>query len=759
VKLQVFFTVTLLLSCSENSTGKNTLSRTVFTTPHKKIIKIYRGKKLNYREHFILASALKAEKKHLESVFHYLNSCYMEAPFNKKLKLFRSEISHYFDTKRKRSDLFDDAAYEIADITYKYGKYNDTVKILKMLKEKKSGLHLNAILLRAETYKKLDMPEKGIALLKKTLNLYSDISAESFLRIRIASIYEKIENWPSAFIEYLKVIELNDESWQAKAASRRISRIVKSKEIKPAGRRDLYLTSKAFFINREYGRSLSLSGKGRYSGKKEFLILTIKNLCRTGKRKKLSSLFTKNKDNGIVLELKKTAASEYWQMKKRKISIALYSEIAASGTGPYKKDALKKIARYYSGRNIHLGSRFITRFYTSYPDDPLSGKLLWLRGKSELKKKNFQKVLYYLKKSLETSPEGNYSDNCRFWLYKIYNMQKKMRKASDILRELVLKNPDSSYTTLLFKRIINDFSIPDCEKSFRNPKTGFEKSQRLFFHSILTFKDPDAAKKKKRLDTLQSNEIEKYKKTYRDIIEFNIKPPCRKRLKNLERYFRAGYNRGIKREISRLSKENIDPECLSLALSHFGTKYMNYYYSAYYALLTLKQRKLKVNPFIMPLNLLKLIYPEPFKKCTGRISRKYRIEKNLLLSLIRAESFYRHDAVSRSGAVGLMQLLPSTAREFARKLKLKDYTLRDPCTSLEIGSRYINWLKNYVGNSRTKVLAAYNAGPGRVRSWKSWMKKNTDPDYRIEFIPYDETRSYVLKINKYMEHYRMTYCR
>ncbi len=758
MRLQIIFTITLVLSCSGNSPGEN-LSRTGFTIPSKEIIKIYSGRKLSYHEHFVVASALKKEKRYLESVFHYLNSCYTKAPFEKNLKLFNSKILRSLETENGRTELFEDAAYEIADITYRYRRYSETVKILKQLSENKSGLHLDAVLLKAEAYKKLKMPEKGMDVLKKALTLYNDIPAVSFLRIRIASIHEKKEKWDSAFREYLKIVELDDKSWQARAASGRISSILKGKEISPGNRKELFLTAKALSINREYEKSLSLIERGGYSGKKEYLHLAVKNLCRTGKEKSLLSLLSQKREKKFILELKKTAAAEYGKMKKRKNSIALYSQIAVSGTEPYKKDALKKIARYYSLNEKSMGSMFITKFYKSYPEDPLSGKLLWLKGKSALQKEDYRKAAGFLEQSLKISPGGSYSENCRFWLYKIYSKQKKSSRATAILQDIVLKNPGSSYTMILLKRLLKGMSIHEIKKSFGKTGIGSKNDQRLFYYSLIYFKNAEISQKIKSPGFRISDKIGKYRKAYSDITGFAIKSSRRKRIEKLEHYFRIGYNRGLKREIYRLRNENIDPENLSLALSHFGLKYSNYYYLAYYSLLTLKNRKLAVDPFFMPRKFLKILYPAPYKECMRNISRKYRLEKNMLYSLIRAESFYRTSAVSRSGAVGLMQLLPSTSRDIARKLKLKNFTLMDPCTSLEIGSNYINWLKKYVGDTRTKILAAYNAGPGRVRSWKILMEQNSDPDFAIELIPYDETRSYVLRINKYIEYYRMIYDR
>ncbi len=758
MKREIFITFCLILSCSGNSSGRDSLSPLGFTSPPEMIIKEYSGKKLNAREHFILATALKKKKRYLESVFHYLNSSSTQPPLEKKLTIFSNRIPDLFASGKEKTELFDDAAYETANITYRYKRYSDTVKILDQLQESVSGLHLQALLLKAEAYKKMEMPVKGLAVLKRGLELYSDTDARTFLRIRIASIHEKREKWDSAFREYLKVVEIDEKNWQAGSASGRISNIVKGKNIIPATKRDLFLTAKALTINGDYRRSLQLIDAGQYPGNSEFLKLTVKNLCRTGKRRRLNSLFKKQREKiTLSLELKKTAAEEYWKMRKKRRSMEIYREIVSSGREPYKKDALKRIARYYSENWKTLESIYITKFYISYPQDPLSGELLWLKGKSALEKNNGKKAADFFERSLKISPAGSFSGNCRFWLYRIYKNEKKNSKATKILYDIVLKNPGSSYTAILLRKTVAGMSPADIKSSFKNPDIGSPEDRTLFYHSLLTFTGSYRGKTSLPFHSLKTREVEKYRRVYNEITGFKINGPHTKRLKKIETYFQIGYNNGIKREISRLRNEKIKEENLFITLSHFGRRYKNYYYSAYYALLTLQKRKLRINPFIMPPDLLKIIYPYPYSECMKRISRKYRIDKNLLYSLIRAESYYRNDAVSRSGAVGLMQLLPSTAKDIAKRLKLKDYALTEPCISIEIGSGYINWLKKYVGDSIIKVLAAYNAGPGRVkRRWTQINWKN-DPDYIIEFLPYDETRAYILMIYKYMEHYRMIY--
>jgi soluble lytic murein transglycosylase len=122
----------------------------------------------------------------------------------------------------------------------------------------------------------------------------------------------------------------------------------------------------------------------------------------------------------------------------------------------------------------------------------------------------------------------------------------------------------------------------------------------------------------------------------------------------------------------------------------------------------------------------------------------------LVHAVIRQESAFDAEAVSSAGALGLMQLMPATAREVARKNKLpEDRTLlvTNPAHNIRIGSLYLQTLLNRYDNSYPLALAAYNAGLGRVDRWLRTYGDPRTPEVNmvdwIELIPLSETRNYV----------------
>jgi soluble lytic murein transglycosylase len=145
--------------------------------------------------------------------------------------------------------------------------------------------------------------------------------------------------------------------------------------------------------------------------------------------------------------------------------------------------------------------------------------------------------------------------------------------------------------------------------------------------------------------------------------------------------------------------------------------------------------------------------PVTQKKELYHLAGTYKIDPLLLAAIVRTESSFNPFAESRRGALGLMQLLPETAAEMARELRL-NYQDQDDLyqqqTNLRLGVYYFSkLLKNFDGNL-VLSLAAYNAGMGNVRSW-NLQAYGRDQEEMIREIPLAETRQYVKKVIK---HYR-----
>lgn len=136
-------------------------------------------------------------------------------------------------------------------------------------------------------------------------------------------------------------------------------------------------------------------------------------------------------------------------------------------------------------------------------------------------------------------------------------------------------------------------------------------------------------------------------------------------------------------------------------------------------------------------------------------------EKALALAIIRQESNFDPVAESPAGALGLMQLMPATARATAKALKLgydKRRLTRDPLYNVRLGSAYLNGLVEDFNGSYIMAAAAYNAGPSRARQWARTYgdprAAGVDAIDWIESIPFSETRNYVQRVMENLMVYR-----
>jgi soluble lytic murein transglycosylase len=149
---------------------------------------------------------------------------------------------------------------------------------------------------------------------------------------------------------------------------------------------------------------------------------------------------------------------------------------------------------------------------------------------------------------------------------------------------------------------------------------------------------------------------------------------------------------------------------------------------------------------------MELWYPRPFLELTEQYAQETGIDPALLFGLIRMESAFNHNAVSRAGAIGLTQLMPATAEETAARIRRQggpDYNnFRDPEANIHIGAAYLAYLNDRMGDNLLALLA-YNGGMNRVNRWRraaavypGITQQQLPPDLFLETVEYSETRNY-----------------
>lgn len=141
---------------------------------------------------------------------------------------------------------------------------------------------------------------------------------------------------------------------------------------------------------------------------------------------------------------------------------------------------------------------------------------------------------------------------------------------------------------------------------------------------------------------------------------------------------------------------------------------------------------------------LGLLYPIKYEKeiCTAAL--RYELEPALVMAVARTESGFKRDAVSKRGAMGIMQLMPETASWMAESEGIYELELDEPELNIRLGAAYLKYLLRRFGDERW-ALAAYNAGEGNAAKWR---KEGRD-------IAFYETREYIKRVTSAQEVYRI----
>lgn len=146
-------------------------------------------------------------------------------------------------------------------------------------------------------------------------------------------------------------------------------------------------------------------------------------------------------------------------------------------------------------------------------------------------------------------------------------------------------------------------------------------------------------------------------------------------------------------------------------------------------------------------------FPRPYRT----LAENSGLPSSLVYAVMKTESGFREDAESRAGAVGIMQLLPSTAR-FVCRLEGMDFSperLKEGDYNVTLGCAYLRYLLGRFGGT-AEALCAYNAGEGKTAEWLK-NENYSDDGVRLRMVPYPETASYIKKVEKYRKIYEFFY--
>ena len=157
----------------------------------------------------------------------------------------------------------------------------------------------------------------------------------------------------------------------------------------------------------------------------------------------------------------------------------------------------------------------------------------------------------------------------------------------------------------------------------------------------------------------------------------------------------------------------------------------------------------------------KNFFPMAYAETIREFAKTYNVDPFFVKSLIRQESLFDSQSLSRAGARGLMQIMPNTGKQLYRHenngIPFETDSLFDPNLNIRLGIKYLSQLNKRFGKNGTHILISYNAGPHILKKWLKRFQDMNDPDVFIESIPYPETRRYVKHVMRNYGIYKALY--
>jgi soluble lytic murein transglycosylase len=161
----------------------------------------------------------------------------------------------------------------------------------------------------------------------------------------------------------------------------------------------------------------------------------------------------------------------------------------------------------------------------------------------------------------------------------------------------------------------------------------------------------------------------------------------------------------------------------------------------------------------LPNEILQVIFPLDYWPMIQKLSAEHDLDPYLVAALMGQESTFDASIVSVANAIGLMQVMPATGRQYAKKIGITPFSparLTEPDVNARIGARYLADLIRMFGGQAHHAIASYNAGEHRVIRWKK-ERGDLPQDEFIDDIPFAETQNYVKRILGTAEDYRRLY--
>jgi soluble lytic murein transglycosylase len=552
---------------------------------------------------------------------------------------------------------------------------------------------------------------------------------------RIGEIYGLIGEKAKSLTYYLRLIKSFPRDPLALRAGERIEEL-KGKELGPEER---FLIGKVLFHSGEWrasldqlGSYLKASPRGRWADEANFLeancLFKLGDYTRA--RSLYLSLISKFPHSSFSPKSKFQIALCDWRLEKmgdafwrfRDFSLRYPTAEHAERALFLAGSVLAENGDYRGAANQYLMAQ------ARYPKDKLADQSLWRAAFCLYQDGDYLRSLSLLKEFSQLYDQSPFLKTTLYWTSKLCQKMGKVNQAKKILKELARKYP-YSYYGLKAKSLL---SGEDIFTPFRKSSSGL------------------------RTKTLKFKEQVRERSCFSTWIKGNFPPKDSLSLEEGLHFHKGkmladlGLAEEAKKEFVHVEKtEWGNPRALSGLLglySQLGWDLRGHKVASW-----IEDEAKRRGVEDLPSYLLRWLYPVHLRADVWERCRRANLDPLFILALIRRESRFDLYATSRSGALGLMQIMPATGKEVARSLGRKEFSskiLYQKDINLDLGVHYLVQQLYRFGGRPEMALAAYNGGPTNVLRWKRGLEEPLDIDLFVERIDYSQTRSYLKMVLK-----------
>ncbi len=497
----------------------------------------------------------------------------------------------------------------------------------------------------------------------------------------------------------------------------------------------------------------------------------------------------------VPLEWRKQRADRLFEARQYRAATAAYQELAAAASGAAREQALVReaVAQYHS-RAISAALAKLSRLHPAQPD--ADAERLYYLGECYRRRSRESKFLETVRRLGERHPASPWYEEALFSAGNYYLLRRSLPQAEKYYRSLCQRFPRGKYAVVAHWRVAwgnyGEGNLDEARRLFEEHVLRYPEDRQVaaalywlgrlaerrgepaqaiaYFRKVSEhfpnyFYGTAARQKLERAQvagtTLPDNVAAMLASvpSYRPNLS-RLSPPAdlEEHQRKVQALEAAGLLDLAVLELRHPTDDTTHSQYLLLELARLERDRGNFLG----AIVCL--RRVFPNYFAFPFQALdrsywELLFPLPWWSVVQANALRHGLDPYLVVGLIRQESAFDLLAVSRARALGLMQLLPSTARRVARQMgrgRPSRASLLDPVTSIELGCTYLRQVLDRYGGRLEAALAGYNAGPQRVDAWLA-QEGYDDPLQFVESIPLTETRDYVQAVIRNAAIYRGLY--